>query len=127
MRATERLTRNLLVLAPARGPAGWRTPLLALALVAALAVASHVHREALPWLDGASPAASPADKGAPVATDLRPLQQQLEQAEMALQVARAQSRELERQIDVLNLRLRETQEELAFFRKARDTKRPETR
>ena len=46
---------------------------------------------------------------------------------MALAMAQARGLELERQVDTLNQRLRETQEALAFFRKTRDAKRQETR
>jgi multidrug resistance efflux pump len=65
-----------------------------------------MHREVPP---SASPAAA-----------TRPLEQALAQARMALQVSEARSHELEREIDSLNQRLRQGQEELAFFRKARD-------
>jgi len=41
---------------------------------------------------------------------------------LLLRVSEARSQELERQIDALNQRLRECQEELTFFRKARDGK-----
>lgn len=125
MRATERLTRTLLVLAPARGAAGWRTPMLAAALVASVFVASHVHRDALPW--AVAPPAVAAGSAAAPAPDLRPWQQRVERAELALQLSRAHAQELERQVDALNQRLREVQEELAFFRKTREGKRQETR
>jgi uncharacterized protein HemX len=49
--------------------------------------------------------------------------QALEQSRLQLRVADARSHELERQIDALNQRLRECQEELGFFRKARDGRR----
>ncbi len=124
MRATERLTRNLLVLAPARAVAGWRLPLLATALAACLAVASHVHREVLPWTG--QTAAGAATTSAP-AFDPLPLRQRIDQAELALQLSRAQVQELERQIDSLNHRLRESQEELAFFRPAREPRAREPR
>ena len=127
MRATERLTRNLLVLAPARVVAGWRLPALAAALAASLFVASHVHREALPWASAsAAPAGSAFAMAAP-AFDPAPLRKQIDQAELALQLSRAQAQELERQVDALNQRLRETQEELAFFRHAREPRSRETR
>jgi chromosome segregation ATPase len=56
--------------------------------------------------------------------DLQQLQQAQEQARLQLRVAEARSQELEHQIDSLNQRLRESQEELTFFRKSRETKRP---
>ena len=126
MRATERLTRNLLVLVPARVVAGWRLPLLATALAACLAVASHVHREALlPWAGG-SATATGSSSSAP-AFDPLPLRQRIDQAELALQLSRAQVQESERQIDALNQRLRDTQEELAFFRQSREPRSREPR
>ena len=124
MRATERLTRSLLVLAPARAVAGWRLPLLGTALAACLAVASHVHREVLPWADGSVTGATTTS--AP-AFDPLLLRQRIDQAELALQLSRAQGHELERQIDALNQRLRETQEELAFFRPSREPRSREPR
>lgn len=51
------------------------------------------------------------------------LRQSLEQMRLQLQMADARSHELEQQIDALNGRLRESQEELAFFRKAREARR----
>lgn len=54
---------------------------------------------------------------------IEPLQQELDQSRLQLRVAEARSQELERQIDTLNQRLRESQEELTFFRKTRDGKR----
>ena len=122
MRATERLTRNLLVLAPARAVAGWRLPALAVTLAASVFVASHVHRDALPWAHPALPAPSAA-----TSFDALPLRKQIDQAELALQLSRAQVHELERQIDTLNQRLRETQEELAFFRQSREPRSRETK
>ncbi len=112
---TQQLTRSLLVLAPARAPTGWRLPLLALGLAASLALAGHVHRGDLPW---PVPEARLAALAAP--PDDRPSRQMLDQAQLALRLSEARGRELERQIDVLNQRLRESQEELTFFRKARD-------
>lgn len=46
------------------------------------------------------------------------LQKTLEQSRLEGRMAAAQSHELERQIDSLNRKLREQQDELAFFRKA---------
>lgn len=50
------------------------------------------------------------------------IEQLLEQARLQLRVSEARSQELERQIDALNLKLRECQEELTFFRKAANTR-----
>jgi hypothetical protein len=40
-----------------------------------------------------------------------------------LRISDARSKELERQVDALNQRLRECSDELSFFRKARDGKK----
>ena len=50
------------------------------------------------------------------------LAQQLEQSRMTQRVSESRSQELERQIAALVQQLRESQEELTFFRKARDGK-----
>jgi hypothetical protein len=47
----------------------------------------------------------------------------LEQAQMLLNVSQARGQELERQIDILNQRLNACREELTFFREARARKR----
>jgi molecular chaperone GrpE (heat shock protein) len=65
-----------------------------------------------------------ADNAAPAADPTQPLREALAQAEGALRLEQARSRELERQIDTLNRRLVETQEELTFFRKSRDERKP---
>jgi uncharacterized membrane-anchored protein YhcB (DUF1043 family) len=57
-----------------------------------------------------------------VAPEVQALRQQLEQARMGSRLSEARSHELERQIDSLNQRLTESQDELAFFRKAREGK-----
>ncbi|MEO5844430.1 MAG: hypothetical protein ABIQ33_06275 [Caldimonas sp.] len=54
------------------------------------------------------------------APELAALRQQLEQARMGLRVADARSHALEKQIDTLNQKLTESQDELTFFRKARE-------
>jgi uncharacterized protein HemX len=54
--------------------------------------------------------------------DLQQLQQGQEQSRLLLRVSEARSQELERQINALNQGLRECQEEVTFFRKARDGK-----
>lgn len=50
------------------------------------------------------------------------LQKNLEQSRLTARMSLARERELERQIDSLNHDLREQQDELAFFRKAREGK-----
>lgn len=125
MKNTRQLTRDTLVLAPLRVPGAWRRPLLLAALMASVLAASQVHRSALPGFE--------TEPVRGVAADPRPAQHQhqhqqmLDQARMALAMAQARGLELERQVDTLNQRLRETQEALAFFRKTRDPKRQETR
>lgn len=113
--ATQKISRIGLVLSPQRARRG----LLAWAAVAALflaigALASHFYSSRLPTdtrlLDAAL-------------EDNKVVQQRIEQLTMTLSVAQARGVELERQIDALNQRLRETQEELAFFRKTRDGRR----
>jgi len=69
-----------------------------------------------------APAAVVRAPAAPTA-ELVQLRQQLEQARMGLRVADARSEELEKQIDGLNQKLTESQDELTFFRKAREGKK----
>ncbi len=57
------------------------------------------------------------------AAELVTLRQQLDQARMGLRVAEARGQELEKQIDALNQKLTESQDELTFFRKAREGKK----
>jgi hypothetical protein len=52
-----------------------------------------------------------------------PLRQELEQSRLGLRMAEARGQELERQVDALNQRLRESNEQLAFLRTARDGRR----
>ena len=125
MKNTRQLTRDTLVLAPLGLPFAWRRPVLLAALMASVLAASQMHRSALPGLE--------PDSVRSAAADPRPQQHQhqqqqmLDQARMALAMAQARGLELERQVDTLNQRLRETQEALAFFRKTRDGKRQEIR
>jgi hypothetical protein len=72
--------------------------------------------------------AAPLSVAAP-ATDAAPLKQQLEQSQLTLRVAESRSQEQERQIATLVQQLRESQEELTFFKKTRDGKSsaPKTR
>lgn len=55
---------------------------------------------------------------------LRRSREQLDRATLALRMADARSQELERQVDALNQRLRESNEELTFLRKAREGRHP---
>jgi hypothetical protein len=66
----------------------------------------------------AGPASAVVASG-PVAA-LDPLRQELEQSRLGLRMAEARAQELERQVDALNQRLRESNEQLAFLRTARD-------
>jgi uncharacterized protein HemX len=109
------LSRGALVLAPARGGFGWIVwcALIVAALLAGAAGSDWYWRQRLAQAQQASVALK----------DVQQLQQAQEQARLQLRVAEARSQELEHQIDSLNQRLRESQEELTFFRKARETKR----
>ena len=131
MKNTRQLTRDTLVLAPVGLPFAWRRPVLLAALMASVLAASQVHRSALPGLEPEpvrSEAADPRPKQQQQQHQQQHQQQQmLDQARMALAMAQARGLELERQVDTLNQRLRETQEALAFFRKTRDGKRQEIR
>jgi len=59
----------------------------------------------------------------PAAPKAEPWRAELEQSRLALRMAEARGQELERQIDALNQRLRESNEQLAFLRTARDGRR----
>ena len=66
------------------------------------------------------PAAVVAPAAAAPNPELAQLRQQLEQAQLGLRVAAARGQELEHQVDSLNQKLTESQDELTFFRKARE-------
>ena len=112
--ATHDLTRIGLTLAP---PPRRVPRFLAAVALAALAFgagfgAHELLREApKPVVVRAPPAPS---------AELAPLREQLEQARLGLRVAEARGQELERQVDSLNQKLTEAQDELTFFRKARE-------
>jgi len=113
-RAPTDLARASLVLASA--PAGRRRLAWLVLLVLAFAggaAASHFY-----W----KPRIDQLQRQAVAAKGVQALEQQLEQARLQLRVSDARSQELEHQIDALNQRLRESQEELTFFRKTRDGK-----
>ena len=57
------------------------------------------------------------------APELAPLRRELAEARLAMQLSEARSAELERQIDALNQKLAESQEQLTFVRKAREGRR----
>jgi hypothetical protein len=111
--ATRDLTRVGLTLAPQRapGPRFIAALLLAVTAFAAGFGAGELLKERAAPVIVRAPAPS---------AELGPLRQQLEQARMGLRVADARSQELERQIDALNQKLTEAQDELTFFRKARE-------
>jgi hypothetical protein len=115
--ATRDLTRVGLTLAPRRRSG--RGALVAMVLVAASFAAglatTELLRERAPEVVVRVPAAPTAE--------LVQLRQQLEQARMGLRIADARSQELEKQIDALNQKLTESQDELTFFRKAREGKK----
>ena len=115
--ATRELTRVGLTLTPRRR-AGRRiviaTALAAAAFAAGLG-AGELMPEVTPAVGGRAPAAPTAE--------LTQLRVQLEQARMGLRLADARSQELEKQIDALNQKLTESQDELTFFRKAREGKK----
>jgi hypothetical protein len=113
--ASQRLSQTGLVVAPRRAGRGWLdSAVLALALGSG-AVGGWLWRESRIAPPPPTPAASPAE----VRTQL----ERIEQGGLALRLSQARGRELERQIDVLNQQFAESQEQLAFFRKAREGKR----
>ena len=111
--ATRDLTRVGLTLAPKRASAPrWLAALLLAGVAFAAGLgAGELLRE---------PTAPVAVRAPAPSAEIGPLRQQLEQARMGLRVADARSQELERQIDALNQKLTEAQDELTFFRKARE-------
>ena len=120
---TRDLTRLGLVLTPGVVRGRWlaRCALVALGVLAG-AAGIRVYDETR------SARTAPLSVAAP-ATDTGPLKQQLEQSQLTLRVAESRSQELERQIATHVQQLRESQEELTFFKKTRDAKSsaPKTR
>ena len=114
-KATRQLTHGALVLSARPVRSGALVRLLALA--AALAVGAGA--ATLYWRG----ALQDAHQLAATLHDNQGLAQALEQARLSLRLSQARGQELERQIDALNQRLHEAQEELTFFRKARDAKK----
>ncbi|MEP7284097.1 MAG: hypothetical protein ABI696_19130 [Rubrivivax sp.] len=95
----------------ATAPAVWSVAAAVVGLAVGLLTPNWLERNAFEPERLAGP--QPADVRA------QALEQQLVQARAALQVAGARGNELERQVDAVNQQLRVSQEELAFFRKAR--------
>ena len=119
-KATRELTRIRLVLSPRRNHGGWFAFSALLAGTVSIAATTHfVPGAELPF--GAPTSSAPVSAAAPDTSKL--LEKRLEQARLTLSVSEARGQELERQIDALNHRLRETQDELTFFRKTREGKR----
>ena len=116
-RATRDLTRVGLTLAPRRRSG--RGVVVAAVLVAAAFAAGLGSAELLLERAPAVVVRTPS----PPTAELGQLRQQLEQARMELRVADARGEELEKQIDALNQKLTESQDELTFFRKAREGKK----
>jgi hypothetical protein len=115
--ATHDLTRVGLTLAPP--PQRGRSLLLVVALVGAAFAAGLGAGELLRQQPTPVVVRTPALPNA----ELVQLRQQLEQAKAGLRIAEARGEELERQIDALNQKLTESQDELTFFRKAREGRR----
>jgi hypothetical protein len=121
---TRDLTRLGLVLTPGVVRGRWiaRCALVVLGVLAG-AAGIRVYDETQ------SARAAPQSAAAPASDAAAPLKQQLEQSQLTLRVAESRSQELERQIATLVQQLRESQEELTFFKKTRDSKSsaPKTR
>src|SRR5690349_21621341 len=121
-KATRELTRIRLVLSPRRLHGGWFAFSALLAATVSIAATPHlVPGIELPFV---APTASTATGPVAAAPDTsKALEKRLEQARLTLSISEARGQELERQIDALNQRLREAQDELTFFRKTREGKR----
>jgi len=115
-RATRDLTHVGLTLARQRRRGRWllAPAIVVLALALGAAIGYLVHERAMPVV-----VAVPAMP----APELAPLRRELAEARMAMQLSEARSAELERQIDALNQKLAESQEQLTFVRKAREGRR----
>ncbi|MEW6706312.1 MAG: hypothetical protein AB1430_15815 [Pseudomonadota bacterium] len=112
--ATHQLTHAGLVLSPQRRRRRWFAALALLAGLAAAAAGGFAAGRLQPH---------DVQRLGSALQDNQALQHGLEQTRLTLRMSEARSQELERQIDTLNQRLRECQEELTFFRKAREGKR----
>jgi hypothetical protein len=111
--ATRDLTHVGITLARQRRRGRWllAPALLVLALTLGTAMGYLLPERAAPPVVAAPAVADPT---------LPLLRRQLAEAQMALQLSEARSHELERQIDALNQKLAESQEQLTFIRKARE-------
>jgi septal ring factor EnvC (AmiA/AmiB activator) len=112
--ATQELTRIGIVLLPRRARRLWlaRSVLVAALVGTGAAASSLVYLGRQAAIEDPRLAQALSENGA--------LRTELEQGQLKLRMAQAHSEELERQIHALNERLRETQEQLSFFRKARE-------
>ncbi len=114
-RAAHEITRTVFVLSPLGAPAGaWARLALVVVTLLAIAAATQI------FLNQHE---SSVQEHTSALQQVQALQQELEQSRLTQRVAAARSQELEREIDVLHRTLRESQDELTFFRKARDGKR----
>ncbi|HUP08538.1 MAG TPA: hypothetical protein VMU47_15375 [Caldimonas sp.] len=116
------LSASVLVLARTSRRRVWRgvlTTLLLLSLCAGFGAAGYAYGHGWAPLRLASPAATAP---APTAS-AEPWRAELEQSRLALRMAEARGQELEHQVDALNQRLRESNEQLAFLRTAREGRR----
>ena len=120
--ATRDLTHLGFVLAPGAVRGRWRARLVMLCAGVLLGVGACRWGEIAQWagVRHATSIAAVANAASAVPAGPSPQQVQLEQSQLALKVAEGRSEELERQIASLVKQLRETQEELTFFRKARE-------
>ncbi len=106
------------VLSSCRAGRGW-VVWCALVIAATLAGAAGYHFYLNEWFGQLQQAVQQPTVAPKV---LQQPQQVQEQSRLLLLVSEARSQELERQIGALNQGLRECQEEVTFFRKARDGK-----
>ena len=112
--ATRQLTHSGLVLSPHRSGRSLGRALALVVVAAATAGAGY-------WVGRQQP--HDLQRLNAALRDNQLLQQGVEQTRSMLRMSDARGKELEHQIDALNQRLRECQDELTFFRKARDGKR----
>ena len=112
--ATRQLTRIGLVLSHRRARGDWfgRGAMALAGLLVGAAAASQYREVTAPAPP--QPLVGPAQP--------QPLQQRLDQSLLTLRLSEARGTELEHQIATLVQQQRECQEELSFFRKARDAK-----
>ena len=114
-RAAHEITRTVFVLSPSGAPAGgWARVGLVVVALLAIAAATRLHLDQRESSDHEHTSA---------VQQVQALQHELEQSRLMQRVTAARSQELEREIDVLHRTLRESQDELTFFRKSRDGKR----